>query len=77
MLSGSDLRLPRRTRRRSIGRDGDYRCETALLLVGERCGGVPYAVGVAVFGGLAQYVALAFKAAGVEAGFFWYVAGWR
>jgi MHS family alpha-ketoglutarate permease-like MFS transporter len=37
--------------------------------------GLPYAVGVAVFGGSAEYVALAFKSAGVEAGFFWYVAG--
>lgn len=37
--------------------------------------GLPYGVGVAVFGGSAEYVALAFKSAGIEAGFFWYVAG--
>jgi MHS family alpha-ketoglutarate permease-like MFS transporter len=37
--------------------------------------GLPYAISVAVFGGSAEYVALAFKAAGYEAGFFWYVAG--
>jgi MHS family alpha-ketoglutarate permease-like MFS transporter len=36
--------------------------------------GLPYAVGVAVFGGSAEYVALAFKRAGLESGFFWYVA---
>lgn len=36
--------------------------------------GLPYGVGVAVFGGSAEYVALAFKAAGLESGFFWYVA---
>ena len=36
--------------------------------------GLPYGVGVAVFGGSAEYVALAFKSAGHEAGFFWYVA---
>ncbi len=36
--------------------------------------GLPYGVGVAVFGGSAEYVALAFKSAGNEAGFFWYVA---
>lgn len=36
--------------------------------------GLPYALGVAVFGGSAEYVALAFKAAGMEAGFAWYVA---
>ncbi|KAB7648766.1 MFS transporter [Polymorphobacter fuscus] len=36
--------------------------------------GLPYGVGVAVFGGSAEYVALAFKSAGIEAGFFWYVA---
>lgn len=35
--------------------------------------GMPYALGVAVFGGSAEYVALAFKDAGVERGFFWYV----
>ncbi|WP_188946149.1 MFS transporter, partial [Polymorphobacter multimanifer] len=36
--------------------------------------GLPYAVGVAVFGGTAETVALGFKSAGLEAGFFWYVA---
>ena len=36
--------------------------------------GLPYGVGVAVFGGSAEFVALAFKSAGVEQGFFWYVA---
>jgi len=36
--------------------------------------GLPYGVGVAVFGGSAEYVALAFKSAGHESGFFWYVA---
>lgn len=35
--------------------------------------GLPYALGVAIFGGSAEYVALAFKEAGHEAGFFWYV----
>jgi len=35
--------------------------------------GMPYALGVAIFGGSAEYVALAFKGAGVESGFFWYV----
>jgi MHS family alpha-ketoglutarate permease-like MFS transporter len=35
--------------------------------------GMPYALGVALFGGSAEYVALAFKDAGNEAGFFWYV----
>jgi MHS family alpha-ketoglutarate permease-like MFS transporter len=36
--------------------------------------GLPYGIGVAVFGGSAEYVALAFKNAGMESGFFWYVA---
>ena len=36
--------------------------------------GMPYAVGVAIFGGSAEYVALAFKDAGAERGFFWYVS---
>lgn len=36
--------------------------------------GLPYAFGVALFGGSAEYVALAFKSAGLEQGFFWYVA---
>jgi MHS family alpha-ketoglutarate permease-like MFS transporter len=35
---------------------------------------LPYAVGNAVFGGTAEYVALAFKHAGRESGFFIYVA---
>jgi MHS family alpha-ketoglutarate permease-like MFS transporter len=36
--------------------------------------GLPYALGVAIFGGSAEYVALAFKGAGLERGFFWYVS---
>ncbi len=36
--------------------------------------GLPYGIGVAVFGGSAEYVALAFKDAGAESGFFWYVS---
>ncbi|MBC7522534.1 MAG: MFS transporter [Sandarakinorhabdus sp.] len=36
--------------------------------------GLPYGIAIAVFGGSAEYVALAFKAAGNEAGFFWYVS---
>ncbi len=36
---------------------------------------MPYALGVAIFGGSAEYVALAFKGAGIESGFFWYVTG--
>lgn len=36
--------------------------------------GLPYAFGVALFGGTAESIALAFKAAGLESGFFWYVA---
>ena len=35
--------------------------------------GLPYAVSVSVFGGTAEYVALALKQAGHETGFFWYV----
>ena len=35
----------------------------------------PYAIGNAMFGGTAEYVALWFKQAGVEAAFYWYVAG--
>jgi MHS family alpha-ketoglutarate permease-like MFS transporter len=35
--------------------------------------GMPYALGVAIFGGSAEYAALAFKNAGFERGFFWYV----
>ncbi|MEN2785303.1 MFS transporter [Sphingomonas qilianensis] len=34
---------------------------------------LPYALGNAAFGGTAEYVALWFKQAGVEAGFYWYV----
>jgi len=37
--------------------------------------GMPYALGVAIFGGSAEYAALAFKGAGAESGFFWYVTG--
>ena len=33
---------------------------------------VPYAVAVSLFGGTAEYVALAFKQAGYESGFYWY-----
>ena len=36
---------------------------------------LPYAIGNAAFGGTAEYVALWFKRAGVEAGFYWYVTG--
>jgi MHS family alpha-ketoglutarate permease-like MFS transporter len=35
--------------------------------------GLPYALSVSLFGGTAEYVALWFKKAGHEAGFFWYV----
>jgi MHS family alpha-ketoglutarate permease-like MFS transporter len=35
--------------------------------------GLPYALTVAVFGGTAEYVALWFKQAGHESGFYWYV----
>ena len=35
--------------------------------------GLPYALTVATFGGTAEYVALWFKNAGHEAGFYWYV----
>lgn len=34
--------------------------------------GVPYALAVSVFGGTAEYVALWFKQAGLESGFYWY-----
>ena len=37
--------------------------------------GLPYAIGQAIFGGTAESLALAFKHAGIESGFFWYVAG--
>lgn len=36
--------------------------------------GLPYAATVSLFGGTAEYMALWFKQAGVEAGFYWYVA---
>lgn len=36
--------------------------------------GLPYALSVSLFGGTAEYVALWFKAAGHEGGYFWYVA---
>ena len=35
----------------------------------------PYAIGNALFGGTAEYVGLWFKQAGIEAAFYWYVAG--
>jgi metabolite-proton symporter len=35
--------------------------------------GLAYALSNAIFGGSAEYVALSFKNAGVESGFFWYV----
>ena len=35
--------------------------------------GFPYAIGNALFGGSAEYVALSFKQAGHESGFYWYV----
>jgi MFS transporter, MHS family, alpha-ketoglutarate permease len=35
--------------------------------------GLPYAVAASVFGGTAPYIALAFKDAGHESGFYWYV----
>ncbi|HEY0200939.1 MAG TPA: alpha-ketoglutarate permease, partial [Burkholderiaceae bacterium] len=37
--------------------------------------GLAYAVGNAIFGGSAEYVALNFKAAGHETWFYWYVTG--
>lgn len=37
--------------------------------------GFPYSVTVAIFGGTAEYVALAFKNAGNESYFYWYVSG--
>ncbi|MFF8991760.1 MFS transporter [Streptomyces sp. NPDC014983] len=36
---------------------------------------LPYALANALFGGTAEYIALWFKNAGIESGFFWYVAG--
>lgn len=35
--------------------------------------GLPYALTVSLFGGTAEYVALWFKAQGMESGFYWYV----
>ena len=35
--------------------------------------GLPYAVTVSIFGGTAEYIALWFKARGMESGFYWYV----
>ncbi|MFT4025652.1 MAG: MFS transporter [Novosphingobium sp.] len=35
---------------------------------------VPFAIGNSLFGGTAEFAALWFKSAGVEAGFYWYVA---
>lgn len=35
--------------------------------------GLPYAITVSLFGGTAEYIALWFKQAGNEAGFYWYV----
>jgi MHS family alpha-ketoglutarate permease-like MFS transporter len=37
--------------------------------------GLAYAVGNAIFGGSAEYVALALKSIGSETTFFWYVTG--
>jgi MHS family alpha-ketoglutarate permease-like MFS transporter len=36
---------------------------------------LPYAIANALFGGTAEYVALWFKQAGLERGFYWYVTG--
>ncbi|MFI6473881.1 MFS transporter [Streptomyces sp. NPDC050516] len=48
-----------------------------LFPTGIRALGValPYAIANALFGGTAEYVALWFKQAGIEPGFYWYVAG--
>jgi MHS family alpha-ketoglutarate permease-like MFS transporter len=48
-----------------------------LFPTGVRALGValPYAIANALFGGTAEYVALWFKNAKMESGFFWYVAG--
>ncbi|WP_406506472.1 MFS transporter [Streptomyces sp. NBC_00212] len=48
-----------------------------LFPTGIRALGValPYAIANALFGGTAEYVALWFKQAGIESGFYWYVAG--
>jgi len=37
--------------------------------------GFPYALAASIFGGTAPYIALSFKDAGVESGFYWYVTG--
>ncbi|HTF05918.1 MAG TPA: MFS transporter [Bacteroidia bacterium] len=37
--------------------------------------GFPYAITVAIFGGTAEVVALKFKEAGIESGYYWYVSG--
>jgi MHS family alpha-ketoglutarate permease-like MFS transporter len=37
--------------------------------------GLPYALAVSLFGGSAEYVALWFKSAGIESGFYWYATG--
>jgi MHS family alpha-ketoglutarate permease-like MFS transporter len=36
---------------------------------------LPYALANTLFGGTAEYVALSFKKAGLESGFYWYVSG--
>lgn len=48
-----------------------------LFPTGIRALGValPYALGNALFGGTAEYVALWFKNGGTESGYYWYVAG--
>ncbi|MFZ1180654.1 MAG: MFS family transporter [Herbaspirillum sp.] len=38
------------------------------------CVGLSYAVGNALFGGSAEFIALSFKSVGVESGFYWYVS---
>ena len=37
--------------------------------------GVPYALAVSVFGGTSEYIALWFKQASMESGFYWYTTG--
>ena len=37
--------------------------------------GLPYALTVSIFGGTAEYIALWFKSAGMETGYYWYVTG--
>lgn len=37
--------------------------------------GFPYSITVAIFGGTAEYLALWFKEAGYESGYYWYVTG--